>query len=92
VYFVARALAAKLEPLARQKSIAYEIAVIYSALGEKEKDTAFSWLDRAFRERSAWRSSIKIDPRLDGIRMDPRYGGYLRKAGLAAPEKNTGPL
>jgi Flp pilus assembly protein TadD len=76
----ARAILRKLEPVADRKPIAYGIATIYSALGEK--DVAFFWLERAFRERSAWRCYIKVDPRLDGLRNDGRFKTYLKQAGL----------
>jgi tetratricopeptide (TPR) repeat protein len=87
----ARTILAKLERLTRHKSIAYEIAAVYAALSQsdkdsaaRDKDAAFSWLERAFREHSAWRCYVKIDPRLDGLRTDPRFEAFLRRAGLAA--------
>ncbi len=87
----ARTMLATLEPLAQRKSIAYEIAAVYAALSQsdkdsaaRDKDAAFSWLERAFREHSAWRCYIKVDPRLDGLRTDPRFEAFLRQAGLSA--------
>ena len=78
----ARGVLAKLETLADHKSVAYEIAAVRAALGER--DAAFFWLDRAFREHSAWRCYIKVDPRLDRLRTDDRFGKYLKQAGFAA--------
>ena len=43
----ARELLGRLEPLADEKPLAYEIAAVYAALGDK--DRAFAWLRRAFR-------------------------------------------
>jgi len=77
----ARPLLAQLEELAEtrpRKPLAYEIATVYAAL--HEKDRAFAWLERAFAEHSAWRSYIKVDPRLDDIRADQRFQGLLKLA------------
>jgi Tfp pilus assembly protein PilF len=67
----ARDLLAKLRLLADQKPLAYDIAAIYSALDDK--DRAFTWLQRAFREHAAGRSGIEVDPRFDNLRSDPRF-------------------
>jgi serine/threonine protein kinase len=77
----ARPLLTLLEGWAGQKPLAYEIATIYSALNEKEK--AFEWLERAFREQSAWRAYIKVDPKLDGLRDDNRFLKYVIEANLS---------
>ena len=59
---------------------AYHTGVIYGAIGEI--DEAFVWLDRAFEERSSWIGYMAVDPRLDGLRSDPRFDALIRKAGL----------
>ncbi|MGH7724109.1 MAG: protein kinase domain-containing protein [Candidatus Eiseniibacteriota bacterium] len=58
---------------------AYELATIYSAL--QDSDRAFEWLERAREEHSSFMTLIPFDPRLDGIRRDPRFQVALRKAG-----------
>lgn len=58
----------------------YEIALIYNALGEKEQ--AFEWLERAYKERSHSITKIKVDPRLNTLRLDPRFTDLLKKMGL----------
>jgi tetratricopeptide (TPR) repeat protein len=68
----------KLLLLAQKKPVAYEIATIYSALGDKTN--AFSWLRKAFDEESCWRSYIKVDPKLDNLRNDPRFHDFLKDA------------
>ncbi len=56
------------------------IAMRNAALGEIDK--AFEWLERSYDERSPWLSYLKVDPRLDVIRDDPRYTVLVEKMGL----------
>jgi len=58
---------------------AYDVAAIYAGLGETER--ALGWLDKATRQRPYWLCWLKLDPRLDGLRSDPRYAGLLRRVG-----------
>jgi TolB-like protein/Tfp pilus assembly protein PilF len=60
---------------------AFNIAMIYVGLGEK--DQAFGWLDKAYDERSSWLVSLKVEPMFDSIRSDPRFGNLVRQVGLA---------
>jgi tetratricopeptide (TPR) repeat protein len=59
---------------------AFDIALIYAALGNK--DTAFQWLDRAVNERSTFLVYSKWEPRLDPLRSDPRFKKLLGQVGL----------
>jgi serine/threonine-protein kinase len=59
---------------------AYHTAVIHGAMGDLEE--GFQWLGRAFEERSPWIGYLRVDPRVDGFRSDPRFGALLEKAGL----------
>ena len=43
---------------------------------------AMHWLEKAFQERSGWMLHLKVDPRLDPLRSDPRFQGLLRRVGL----------
>jgi TolB-like protein/Tfp pilus assembly protein PilF len=61
-----------LERLRGSKGLfAYEIGVIHAALGDT--DDAFRWLARAVQERSGWIVYLPQDPRLDALRVDPRF-------------------
>ena len=60
------------------------IALVYTALDDP--DQAFTWLERCCEIRSETMCSIKIDPKLDRLRSDPRFVSILRKVGL---EKET---
>jgi DNA-binding winged helix-turn-helix (wHTH) protein/TolB-like protein/tetratricopeptide (TPR) repeat protein len=58
----------------------YYVATVYAALGRKE--TAFRWLNQAYDERSNWLIYLKLDPRFDSLRADPRFRTLLSRIGL----------
>jgi tetratricopeptide (TPR) repeat protein len=59
---------------------AYDVAVIYAGLGDR--DQAFGWLDKAVEQHSFWLSWLKLDPRLDPLRSDPRFSRLLQRVRL----------
>ena len=65
----------------------YLIATIHAGLGEN--DRALTWLERAYEERDYLLVMLRIDPRLDGLRADPRFTDLVRRVGLA-PEGPQG--
>jgi len=71
----------KLERLAKERYVTpYGVALLHTGLGEK--DRALVWLDRALADRSHWMVWLKLDPRLDRLRSDRRYGDLLLRVGL----------
>jgi len=58
----------------------YGVAAIYVGLGEKGQ--AFDWLEKAFHEDSTELTFLKVDPRLDPLRDDPRFQELLYRAGF----------
>ena len=48
----------------------------------RRKDDAFRWLERAYQERSTNLLFAKVDPNLENLRDDPRYGALLKRIGL----------
>jgi tetratricopeptide (TPR) repeat protein len=73
----AQRVARELEQESRQRYVSADrIASIYAALGER--DSAFHWLDRAYRERSAGLVWLASDRRWDPIRSDPQFQRILR--------------
>jgi Tfp pilus assembly protein PilF len=56
------------------------MALIYVALGEF--DVAFEWLQKALDAREESLCSLKVDPKLDAVRNDPRFNDIVRKIGL----------
>ncbi|MCI0354557.1 MAG: tetratricopeptide repeat protein, partial [Acidobacteria bacterium] len=74
----ARTLLNELLRSAKQgKAHSRDIAGIYLALGEKEQ--ALTWLDKAFEARDPYLRYVKVDPRLDPLRSDPRFQDLLRR-------------
>ncbi len=57
-----------------------EIAMIYAGLGEK--DQTFAWLEKGYEGRSDWMAQLRVDPRWDHLRSDPRFQDLLRRVGL----------
>jgi hypothetical protein len=55
----------------------FDIAVVYAGLGDREQ--AFAWLDRAYDERPRPMLGLKVNPRLDPLRSDPRFVALLRR-------------
>jgi tetratricopeptide (TPR) repeat protein len=62
------------------------MAMAYTGLGDL--DRAFSWLERGYRERALFVPLIQVDPRLDPLRRDPRFGDLLRRMGLKPAARN----
>jgi tetratricopeptide (TPR) repeat protein/serine/threonine protein kinase len=56
---------------------AYEIAVIYAFLGER--DEAFKWLMQAEKENAVGLTYVRVDPRINSLRNDPRFDELLRQ-------------
>jgi tetratricopeptide (TPR) repeat protein len=56
------------------------IASGYCVIGET--DEAFTWLERAYRERDPPMISLKSSPAFDPIRSDPRFDDLLRRIGF----------
>ena len=61
-------------------SCPYHLAMAYAALGQN--DAAFEWLSTAFKAHDMWINFIKVDPKMDSLRRDPRYMELLQRIGL----------
>jgi eukaryotic-like serine/threonine-protein kinase len=78
----AQAVLDELKQLSRHEFVpADDIALIYAGLGEK--DQAFLWLEKAYEERAFRLSWLKVEPRWDSLRPDPRFADLMRRVGLA---------
>jgi tetratricopeptide (TPR) repeat protein len=59
----------------------YSIAIVYAGLGDKNQ--VFSWLDRAYAERSYFLAVyLTTDSRLNGLHADPRFTELKQRIGL----------
>ena len=59
---------------------AWGIAVLHASLGDV--DEAFRWIDAAIEEQAPGLIMLRVHPRLDPIRNDPRYQPLVRRLGL----------
>jgi tetratricopeptide (TPR) repeat protein len=74
------------EILARRQEhwvTAYEIAIIYCLLGDREN--AFEWLAHAEREHAVGFTFVRVDPHLESLRSDPRFNDLLRGTDKTIP-------
>jgi tetratricopeptide (TPR) repeat protein len=62
---------------------AYEIAIIYCLLGER--DSAFQWLAQAEQEHAVGFTFVRADPHLESLRSDPRFAELLRETDKTIP-------
>lgn len=58
----------------------HHFALIYAGLGMKEE--ALVWLEQAYQQHSQMMVSLKVDPRFDSMRPDPRFQALMRRIGL----------
>jgi len=65
-----RAQAILQELMGRSHVSAYFVARIYAALGDK--DEALQWLETGYQEHGEWMTLLKVDPRFDDLRSEPR--------------------
>ncbi len=59
----------------------FSVGLIHAGLGDL--DQSFAWFDRAVEDRCEWISIMAVDPRLDGLRDDPRFQALLKRVGIA---------
>jgi TolB-like protein len=56
------------------------IAEVHVGLGENEE--AFIWLEKAYADRAEGLTRLKLGPKNDPLRADPRFADLLRRIGL----------
>ena len=56
------------------------LALVYAALGEN--DIAFKYLEESYARHEESILSLKVDPKLDPLRSDPRFAALLKKIGI----------
>jgi hypothetical protein len=74
----AQEILAELQRLANRKFVTpYGIALVYAGLGQN--DAAFARLNEAFDERSHWLVWLRLDPRWNKLRRDPRFAELVSR-------------
>lgn len=77
----ARKLLHQLESRFRKEYLCpYDISVVHAALGHKEQ--AFAYLDKAYNVRADCIAFLKVEPRVDPLRPDPRFQEFLKRVKL----------
>jgi tetratricopeptide (TPR) repeat protein len=61
---------------------AYYVAHLEIGLGRI--DDVFTHLEKSLEEKSLWTGWLAVDPDLDAIRADPRFGTLMKKCGFSA--------
>jgi serine/threonine-protein kinase len=72
---------AELKNLSKQRYVApFHTAVIYAGLGDKGR--SLEWLERAYEDHYDQLAWIRVDPKFDSLRAEPRYHDLLRRMHL----------
>ena len=64
----------------REYVSSFDVALVAAGLNDRE--TAFKWLTQAVDEHAPAVTTLGVDPRLDDLRVDPRFGNLLKRVGL----------
>jgi tetratricopeptide (TPR) repeat protein len=56
-------------------------ATLYATLGDL--DQAFAWLEKVYEERRGFLAYLKVDPRIDPLRQDPRFAALVTRMRLS---------
>jgi tetratricopeptide (TPR) repeat protein len=76
----AKTVLRELNEMSRERYVSpIDLAIVYTGLGDR--NAAFLWLERAYRER-VMRIQELPDATFDSLRSDPRFGDLLRRIGL----------
>jgi serine/threonine-protein kinase len=77
----ARGLLEELLKLSTQRYISPgNIALIYNGLGER--DQTLAWLEKGYEQRDPKMVFLKVEPKWNNLRADPRFQDLLRRVGF----------
>jgi Flp pilus assembly protein TadD len=77
----ARQVLAELQRISKERHVSPNaIAIIYVGLGDK--DHAFEWLAKEFKEHGDAMVTLKVDQRFDILRSDPRFAALVKDVGI----------
>jgi len=70
----------ELQAMSRQRYVSpLDLAILYAGLGDKEQ--ALEQLVKAYEDLSGWLINLKVEPRFDSLRSEPRFQDLLRRVG-----------
>jgi serine/threonine-protein kinase len=76
----------ELKELSKRRYVSpFDIALVYTGLANENQ--AFKWLEEAYKEHAGWLVLLKVEPRLDSLRHDPRFQDLLRRMNF--PENDS---
>lgn len=71
----------ELRALSKRRYVpSYYFAIVYLRLGDK--DQAFTWLEKAYEERSGFLPWLRVSTPWDPLRSDLRFSRLVRRLGL----------
>lgn len=71
----------ELEQISAHRRVSpYWMSMVHAALGSN--DAAFEWLEKALEQQDVWLAWLKIEPRFDPLRFDPRFRQALQRLGF----------
>jgi len=74
----ARAVLEELLKLSQERYVSpYSIALVYNGLGEH--DETLAWLERGLEKRDARMVSLKVEPKWNNLRREPRFVDLMRR-------------
>jgi TolB-like protein/DNA-binding winged helix-turn-helix (wHTH) protein/Flp pilus assembly protein TadD len=77
----AQAILSELKDLLSKRYVSpYDVAVIYSGLGDT--DQTFRWLEKTYEEREGALVYLNVEPMFDTVRSDPRFKDLVHRVGL----------
>jgi serine/threonine protein kinase/tetratricopeptide (TPR) repeat protein len=71
----------QLKEISRQRYVsAYEFAIIYAGLGDK--DQTLQWLENGYQEHNPFMLILTVDPYFVDLRSDPSFAELVRRVGM----------
>lgn len=71
----------RIQEIGKQKYVpAFGQVIVYAGMGDN--DNAFAWMEQACEERNANLVYLNVDPTLQNLQSDPRFGRMLQRVGL----------
>ncbi len=78
----ARAVLEELLKLSQERYVSpYSIALVYNGLGEH--DETLAWLERGLEKRDVRMALLKVEPKWNNLRDDPRFQNLLGRIGFS---------